>query len=69
MQLLQMKIQITIVVQQLRMQLIDEMRRLLDASALHSIPDEDSIIEGVQLNGRLDSGLGLELFGGLLEAL
>lgn len=68
-QLLQMKVQIAIVVEQLRVQLVDQMRGLLHAATLHGLADQDTIVQRVQGNGRLDARFGAKLLGSLLEAL
>lgn len=40
-----MKEQVSVVVQQLGMQLIDEVCRLLDPSILNCVSDEDSVLQ------------------------
>lgn len=69
MQLLQVKVQIAIVVQQLRVQLVDEMRRLLNETVLDRLPDLYPVVERVEIDRRCDAGLGLELFRRLLKTL
>lgn len=64
-----MEVQITIVVQQLRMQLVDQMRGLLHAAALHRLADQDAIVQRVEGDRWLDARLGAELLSRLLEAL
>ena len=69
MKLLQVKEQVSVVVQQFWMQLIDQMSGLLDSSILHSLPYVDAVLQCEQLHGRFHASLLLKLFGGLLEAL
>lgn len=69
MELLQVEEQVAIVVQQFRVQLIDEMGRLLDPAVLHCVTDQNAILQGDQFDGRLHSRLLLELLGGLFESL
>lgn len=69
MQLLQVEEQVAIIVQQLRMQLVHQMCRLLDPSILNCVTDQDSVFQSEQFNGWLYSRLLLELLRGLLEAL
>lgn len=69
MQLLQMKVQIPIIVEQLRMKLINQMRGLLNTTTLNSFTNQDAIIQGVEGDRWLDTSFDLKLFSGLLDAL
>lgn len=69
MQLLEMEIEISVVVKKPRMEFVDEMSGLLDASTLYSLTNQNTIVKSVQWHGRFDSGFELEFFGSLFEPL
>lgn len=69
MKLLQVKEQVSVVVQKFWMQLIDQMSGLLDSAILYRLPYVDTVLQCKQFHGRLHTSLLLELFSGLLEAL
>lgn len=64
-----MKVQIAIVVEQLRMQLIDQMRGLLDATGLHRFADQNAIVQRVERHRWLDARFELEFLGGVFDSL
>lgn len=68
-QLLQVEEQVSVIVQQLRMQLVDQVSCLLDPSILNCVTNQNSVFKGEQFDGWLDSCFLLELLGSLLESL
>lgn len=64
-----MEEQVAVVVQQLGMQLVDQMRRLLNPSILHCVTNQNPIFKGEQFDGWLHSRFLLKLLGRLFEAL
>lgn len=68
-QLLQVEEQVSVIVQQLRVQLVDQVRCLLDPAILNCVTNQNSVFKGEQFDGWLDSCFLLELLGSLLESL
>ncbi|KYN16054.1 hypothetical protein ALC57_11703, partial [Trachymyrmex cornetzi] len=67
-QLLQVKVEISVVVQQFRMQLIHQVCRFLDMTVLYGVSNTDPVIQRAQFHRRTYSRLLLKLFGSFLES-
>lgn len=69
MELLEMKVQVSVIVEQFRVQLIHERDGLFDVPALDGLTDENSVVEARQVHLWFDARLFLELFRRLFETL
>lgn len=68
-QLLQMEVQVSVVVQQLGVQLVDQIGGFLNSTILYSVANANSVVQRIELHSRPDARLLLKLFGSLFETL
>lgn len=64
-----MEVEIAIVVQQFRVQLVDKVGRLLYSSILHGFPYQYSVVKRAQIHRGFHTGFCLELFRCFFESL
>jgi hypothetical protein len=61
--------EVSVVVEQFRVQLVDEIRSRLDVAGLDRVPDLDPVVHRLEVDLGREAAFFLKLFGGFLEAL